>query len=136
MPVDARTQLEDFRAAAAELGGATAAARAIGIAARSLRDLIADPPRAALTPRHLRQIARALTAKADRCRVLERSLSPAFAGNLTPRQQTPDGRARRYDRMDLQNGSSIEFRGERDPLAGFELPLARPSSSAKRDRAS
>lgn len=96
MPADARAQLDDFRAATAELGGTAAAAREIGVNERTLRDLIAAPPRANLTSRHLREIARALIAKADRCRALERRLSPAFVHNLTERQTAPDGRQHRY----------------------------------------
>lgn len=78
------SQLTAFRHAVALLGGNPAAARAIGVSVRTVGYLLAGAK--PLTTRHLRAIGAALILHADACRLIERQLSPAFTGNLTPRQ--------------------------------------------------
>lgn len=92
MNITPEQQLSDFRDAVQLLGGERSAARAIGIGERTIYRLLSGE-----SPLHsgfLRDIATALIAHADRCRALERRLSPAFAANLTARQitATPDRR--------------------------------------------
>ena len=78
------SQLTRFRQAVYLLGGTPAACRALGVSRRTVTYLLAgDKP---LTTRHLRAIGKALLLHADTCRLIERTLSPDFSGNLTDRQ--------------------------------------------------
>lgn len=92
-------QLEAFRAGVEELGGMRETARLFGVNERTLRDIVQDPPRRKLHTGFMRDLAAQLIAKADRCRALERRISPAFEANLTAEQAAgEDGRKLRYDR--------------------------------------
>lgn len=87
--MDEHEQLQHFRAAVDLLGGQRATARALGIAERTVRALVAgpqDPNGRKLHAGFLRDTAQALVLHALACRELERQLTPAFSGNLTPRQ--------------------------------------------------
>ena len=89
-------QLAEFRQAVALLGGARTAAAELGTSQRTIERLLAG-----IAPIHLgylRDIARALIRRADACRLLERRLSPAFAGNLIEGQRLEDGRRARWRR--------------------------------------
>ena len=102
---DPATQLEIFAHAVDLLGGQRATARALGIHERSVRALLAGPEAGgrALHDGFLRDIAKALLAHAEACRLAERRLSPAFAANLTLAQAKAnrvDGR--RKDRQTAQ----------------------------------
>lgn len=70
-----------FSAAVAAIGGQRAAATYLQCNERHVRHLLAGTRE--LNDRTLERIAAALIAHADRCRQLERSLSPAFAQNST-----------------------------------------------------
>lgn len=96
-PQDPADQLALFSLAVDLLGGQRATARALDIGERTVRGLCSGE-----RPLHdgfLRDAAAALIEHANRCRALERRISPAFAANLTEdqraRQSKPD--ARRYD---------------------------------------
>lgn len=99
------TQRELFAQAVALLGGRRGTARALGIAERTIHGLCAGERQ--LHDGFLRDVARLLLEQADRCRDLERKLSPAFTGNLTERQQQGAGsRAhKRYDRRPGRAGA-------------------------------
>lgn len=85
--MDQKTQLEVFTRAVAALGGQQATARALDMSDRSVRMLLSGDRR--LHAGILEDMADALVAHADLCRKLERQLSPAFAGNLTPANRPP-----------------------------------------------
>lgn len=100
--IDPITQLDDFRRAVELLGGQRAAARAmsdssgISMNERTMRSLCSGERN--LHAGYLRDIARALIAHADACRIMERKLSPAFAANLTQTQATKP----KHPRADLR----------------------------------
>lgn len=97
--IDDADQLEAFRAAVDELGGQRATAALLKVHERTIRDIVAPEGRRQLHTGFLRDVAAALVAKADRCRALERRLSPAFVSNLTADQaQGESARVQRYDR--------------------------------------
>lgn len=77
-------QLALFTQAVEALGGQRVTARVLGLEERDLRSRLSGE--AALDPAILRDISRALIEHADRCRKLERKLSPAFSENLTESQ--------------------------------------------------
>jgi len=77
-------QLARFKAAVDLLGGSRSAAREIGVNERTITRLLAGT--SALHAGFLEDTARALIRHADRCRDLERMISPAFASNLTADQ--------------------------------------------------
>jgi DNA-binding transcriptional regulator YdaS (Cro superfamily) len=81
MPQDSMVQLTLFTQAVEALGGQRTTARTLGIDETALRGRLsgAEP----LDTGILRDIARALIDHADRCRKIERKLSPAFSENLT-----------------------------------------------------
>lgn len=88
-------QLALFRQAVELLGGQRATARALGIAERTVRALVAgpgDPNGRKLHAGFLEDTAAALLKHADQCRELEKRLTPAFAGNLTERQRAREAR--------------------------------------------
>lgn len=85
--MDQATQLEKFTRAVTLLGGQQATARALDMSDRSVRMLLSGQRR--LHAGILEDIGKALIAHADECRALERQLSPAFAGNLTPTNRPP-----------------------------------------------
>lgn len=110
-PITDETQLIRFREAVRLLGGQRAAARALGASDRTIRGLCAGE-----RPLHdgfLRDTAAALISHADKCRLLERGLSPAFAANLTEDQAERRGKpdARRFDQRStivrVRNPASI-----------------------------
>ncbi|MFD2401284.1 hypothetical protein [Novosphingobium soli] len=77
-------QLTLFTQAVEALGGQRGTARILGIEESALRRRLAGEE--ALDSTILRDIARALIDHADRCRKIERKLSPAFSENLTAEQ--------------------------------------------------
>lgn len=83
--IDPDTQHALFREAVDAIGGQAAAARVIPCNVRHAGRLYsgASPLHAGI----LENMARALISHADRCRQLERRISPAFAANLTERQR-------------------------------------------------
>lgn len=85
--MDTETQLELFAHAVEALGGQRSAARAIDISERNLARLMKGERR--LHAGILEDICKALIAHADRCKVLERQLSPAFSTNRTEAQAKP-----------------------------------------------
>lgn len=85
--MDQQTQLEYFARAVALLGGNSATARALGMNERSVRYLLDGTRR--LHTGVLEDMAKALIAHADECRMLERKLSPAFASNLNEANAPP-----------------------------------------------
>lgn len=81
MPQDSMVQLALFTQAVEALGGQRGTARMLGLEERDLLARLAgDAP---LDTGILRDIAKALIDHADRCRKIERKLSPAFSENLT-----------------------------------------------------
>jgi DNA-binding transcriptional regulator YdaS (Cro superfamily) len=95
--VDSEAQLEAFRAGVEELGGQRATADLFGVNERTIRDVVSG--RRKLHTGFLRDMAAQLIAKADRCRTLEKRLSPAFVANLTAEQAAGEnGRILRHDR--------------------------------------
>ncbi|HUD27227.1 MAG TPA: hypothetical protein VMQ93_00035 [Novosphingobium sp.] len=84
MPQDPMVQLALFTQAVEALGGQRATARTLGIEERDLRARLAGED--ALDTDILRLMAKALIDHADRCRKIERKLSPAFSENLTAAQ--------------------------------------------------
>lgn len=94
-PTDPETQRALFGEAVALLGGQRRAARAIGVAERTIHAVVAGER--TLHDGFLRDIAAALIAHAEACRQLERRLSPAFAANLTERQADGKPHNWRYD---------------------------------------
>jgi hypothetical protein len=98
--IDPQAQLELFRQATELLGGQRATARALGIAERTVRSLLAGDRQ--LHSGFLEDTAKALIAHAEQCRQLERQISPAFAENLTPdqRERRPHGNAYHLRRED------------------------------------
>lgn len=104
--IDDEAQLEAFREAVEELGGQRETARLLNVHERTIRDIVSPEPRRKLHAGFLRDVSAALIAKADRCRALERRLSPAFAANLTAEQAAgPTPRQLRAER---------DRQGERD----------------------
>ena len=97
MPANPQQQLEHFRTAVELLGGKRAAARLIGCNERTMRAVYHGER--ALHDGWLRDIARGLADLADRCRIAERRLTPAFRENLTAAQleRMGQGDARRFD---------------------------------------
>lgn len=85
--MDNETQLKLFADAVAALGGQQATSRALNMSDRSVRMLLAGDRR--LHVGILEDMAKALINHADHCRMLERKLSPAFAGNLSEAQRRP-----------------------------------------------
>ena len=83
--MDQQTQLENFRLAVDLLGGQRSTARAIGVAERTMRALVAGDRK--LHAGFLADVARALVDHAEQCRKVERQLCPAFAHNLTAEQR-------------------------------------------------
>lgn len=83
-------QLEIYQQAVQALGGIRAHARALGMAERHGARLYSG--NRAVTVSILADTAAALIDHADLCRQLERQISPAFGGNLTPAQQERQGR--------------------------------------------
>lgn len=85
MPHKPNDQIRDFAFAVDALGGQRATASYLNVSERSIRHWLsgARPLHAGV----LRDVAGALIAHADRCRKLERAISPAFAGNLSEEQQ-------------------------------------------------
>lgn len=81
MPQDPMVQLALFTQAVEALGGQRATARILGTEEPALRKWLTGEEE--LDAGTLRDIARALIDQADRCRKLERKLSPAFSENLT-----------------------------------------------------
>lgn len=96
-PIDPQTQLDRFREAVQLLGGQRAAAAYLKVNERHIRYLMAGERE--LHDGILRDTAAALVLHADKCRALERGISPAFAANLTERQADRQGKqdGRRYD---------------------------------------
>lgn len=92
---DPETQLARFRDAVGLLGGQRAAARMLGCNERTMRGLFSGER--ALHDGWLRDTAAALIAHADACRALERRISPAFVGNLTPDQRDQPRHGNRFD---------------------------------------
>lgn len=90
--IDPEEQLKTFRLAVTLLGGQRSAAAAMTAVSgmsmneRTMRALWGGER--TLHEGYLRDIAKALIAHADACRMIERKLSPAFAGNLTTDQAT------------------------------------------------
>lgn len=80
-------QKELLKRAVDLLGGGDAVAAELGISRRNVYRLIAGQRR--LHTVHLEKLSKALIAHADACRRLERELSPAYSGNLTPEQARP-----------------------------------------------
>lgn len=96
MPADPRAQLETYRDAVNALGGIRASARYLAMSERQAGRLYSGA-----SPLHdgiLRDISAALLTHADRCRMLERRLSPAFTGNLTAGQLGPADMRGRHGR--------------------------------------
>lgn len=83
------TMLQKVERAIALLGGREATARILGMSDRSLRFLLSG--RRNLHTGILEDLARALIAKAEACRQLEREISPAFAANVTDEVVRPHG---------------------------------------------
>jgi DNA-binding transcriptional regulator YdaS (Cro superfamily) len=81
MPQDPMVQLALFTQAVEALGGQRATARVLRVEEPVLRKWLAGEEQ--LDAAILRDIARGLIDHADRCRKLERKLSPAFSENLT-----------------------------------------------------
>ncbi len=100
--VDPDSQLARFRDAVQLLGGVRSAARELDCNDRTLYDLIYG--KRALHDGWLRDTAAALIRHADRCREVERLISPAFVGNLTEGQQTAKPHHLRFDRKDRTDG--------------------------------
>lgn len=69
------------------LGGQAAVARVLGCEEALVAALCAGT--SALYEEQLRAVSQALLRHADRCRKLERQLSPDFSGNLTRSQARP-----------------------------------------------
>src|SRR5258708_6870408 len=94
MPADPDTQHALFAEAVILLGGSRATARLLDIHERSvLRLLNRTHP---LHDGFLRDISAALTDLAQRCRELERRLSPMFEDNLVADPPREDRRRTRY----------------------------------------
>ncbi|WP_236711248.1 hypothetical protein [Novosphingobium barchaimii] len=81
MPQDPMVQLALFTQAVEALGGQRVTARTLGVDERDLRARLSGEED--LDTGILRDIAKALIDHADRCRKIERKLSPAFSENLT-----------------------------------------------------
>ncbi|AXB77687.1 hypothetical protein TQ38_015230 [Novosphingobium sp. P6W] len=81
MPQDPMVQLALFTQAVEALGGQRVTARTLGVDERDLRARLSGEED--LDTSILRDIAKALIDHADRCRKIERKLSPAFSENLT-----------------------------------------------------
>lgn len=82
--IDPATQIARFQQAVDLLGGTRSMARALDVSERHVTRLLTGN-----SPLHtgiLADTARILLEHADRCRALERQLSPAFAANLIPDQ--------------------------------------------------
>ncbi|WP_404479806.1 hypothetical protein [Novosphingobium sp. BL-52-GroH] len=85
MPQDSMVQLALFTQAVEALGGQRVTARILGLDEAALRGRLSGAED--LDTDILRDIARALIEHADRCRKIERKLSPAFSENLTAIQR-------------------------------------------------
>ena len=109
-PRKPETQLDYFHHAVAALGGQRAAARYLNVSERNVRFLLAGDRE--LHDGYLRDIAAALIQHADKCRALERQISPAFAANLTAEQAARQGKpdARRYDNREPASSSAATGR--------------------------
>lgn len=91
---DPSTQLDLWNEAVQMLGGQRPAARVLGCSERTVRGLCSGE-----RPIHegwLRDISIALLALAERARLVERKLSPAFVSNLVDGQAQEDGRRLRF----------------------------------------
>lgn len=84
-PVDHQRDL--FREAVDLLGGPRSAARVLDVNDRTMFRFLKGDLR--INTHTLEKISTALLAHADRCRALERQLSPAFTANLTEAQARP-----------------------------------------------
>lgn len=102
---DPDSQLGRFRDAVQLLGGVRSAARELDVADRTIYALIYG--KRALHDGFLRDMAAALIRHADKCRALERQLSPAFVGNLTPEQQTAKPHGNRFDRRAPSSSAAV-----------------------------
>ncbi len=89
-------QRKCFALAVDLLGGTRAAARRIDVSERTMRNLLNGAQ--AIHEGFLHDIAAALLAQAEACRMMERNLSPAFVTNLTAGQAVEDGRRTRRHR--------------------------------------
>ncbi|PNU05839.1 hypothetical protein [Novosphingobium guangzhouense] len=87
-------QIELFSQAVDALGGTRSAARALGCSEKTVSRLTSGQVK--LHEGFLKDIAAALLEHADRCRKLERHLSPAFPSNLVEGQAQQDGRRTRH----------------------------------------
>ncbi len=96
------TQLATFAAGVALFGSVEHAARRMAINVRTLRYLL--NARRALHDGHCRALAAALVALAAEARALEKRISPAFAANLTEKQQTAAPHGNRFDRRKQPHG--------------------------------
>lgn len=99
---DPDIQRQRFDRACELLGGNHAAGRALDLSERTIRALRKGERQ--LHDGTLERTARALIAHADACRALERRISPAFAKNLTTRQQGPADMRGRHNRKVAANG--------------------------------
>jgi DNA-binding transcriptional regulator YdaS (Cro superfamily) len=119
--MDTDTQLELFAHAVEALGGQRSAARAIDISERNLARLMKGERR--LHAGILEDICKALIAHADRCKVLERQLSPPSPPTAPkPRQN------RRYMRATTpraRHQSRPMIRALSRPPASLASPLSR-----------
>jgi DNA-binding transcriptional regulator YdaS (Cro superfamily) len=126
--MDTDTQLELFAHAVEALGGQRSAARAIDISERNLARLMKGERR--LHAGILEDICKALIAHADRCKVLERQLSPPSPPTAPkPRQN------RRYMRATTpraRHQSRPMIRALSRPPVSLVSPLSRPLSRTDR----
>jgi hypothetical protein len=87
-------QIELFSQAVEALGGRRSAAIAIDCSEKTVGRIMSG--QVTLHEGYLKDIAAALLEHADRCRRLERRLSPAFPSNLVEGQPQQDGRRTRH----------------------------------------
>lgn len=125
--IDPAFQIARLQQAVDLLGGTRNTSRALNISERHLRRLLTGN-----SPLHtgiLADTARILLEHADRCRALERQLSPAFAANLIPDQP---------DRPKPRGVWSDKDPSGQAPTGGMEaqgrtLAQSPPSAAGRRD---